>query len=83
MEMFKTRKMILDGAKAATNMSKIRDITWNHENIQREWAKVKIIAKTKIRIKMRLHILPSGFREGQWCEVIAEPVNDYDSGIIA
>ena len=56
MEMFKTRNMILDGAKAATNMSKIRDITWNHENIQREWAKVKIIAKTKIRIKMRLHI---------------------------
>ena len=27
MEMFKTRNMILDGAKAATNMSKIRDIT--------------------------------------------------------
>ena len=27
MEMFKTRNMILDGAKAATNMRKIRDIT--------------------------------------------------------
>ena len=27
MEMFKTRNMILDGAKAATNMSEIRDIT--------------------------------------------------------
>lgn len=83
MKMLETRNVILDGAKAATDMSKISDVTWNHDSVQRKWAKIEIIVNTKINIKMRLHVLLGGFSEGQWWKMISELVNYYNPGVIA